>query len=155
MKRIAVFPGSFDPVTNGHTSIIQQISPLFDEIIVALGYNTTKQGMFTVDQRLQWLRLCFADNAQVQCLSYEGLTVDFCDKMQAQYIIRGLRNTLDFEYEKSIASMNQAIRPDIKTIFVMADASTAAIQSTIVRELLKNKGSVTQFIPEAIRKDFV
>nr|MCS5662694.1 pantetheine-phosphate adenylyltransferase [Flavobacteriales bacterium] len=118
MKRIAFFPGSFDPITKGHEDIVRRAIPMFDEIVVALGVNTSKNYMFTFEQRLKWVEKTFADYPTVKVVSYQGLTVDACKKHKANFILRGLRNSNDYEYEKSIALMNQAMAPDIETIYL-------------------------------------
>lgn len=150
MKRIAVFPGSFDPITKGHEMLVRRAAHLFDEIVVAIGHNTTKQTLFTLEQRKTWIEATFADLPQVSCEVYEGLTVDFCKKKSAGYLLRGLRNTIDFEYEKSIAQMNQSLFPSIETVLLYTDPTCASIQSTIVREIYKNKGDVSSFLPAGV-----
>lgn len=151
MKRIAVFPGSFDPITKGHEHIVHKAAALFDEIIVALGHNTTKQSMFTVEQRKAWIDATFAALPNVRCEVYEGLTVDYCKRVGAQYLLRGLRNGVDFEYEKNIALMNATLSPEVETVLLFTDPRYAAVQSTIVREILKNKGDVSAFVPAAVK----
>lgn len=150
MNRIAVFPGSFDPVTKGHEEIVRRSLPLFDIIIVAIGRNTSKSSMFTLEQRKQWLMDTFEDEPRVQVIELEGLTVDFCREHHAQFILRGVRNGGDFEYERSIAQMNKAMHPAIETVLLFSDPSMAAINSTIVREIIKNKGDVSQFLPTRV-----
>nr|MCS5551014.1 pantetheine-phosphate adenylyltransferase [Gammaproteobacteria bacterium] len=118
MKRIAFFPGSFDPITKGHEDIVRRAIPMFDKIVVALGVNTSKNYMFTFEQRLKWIENTFADHPTVKVVSYQGLTVDACKEHKANFILRGLRNSNDYEYEKSIALMNQAMAPDIETIYL-------------------------------------
>ena len=146
--KIAVFPGSFDPITKGHIDIIERSLPLFDEVIIAVGFNSTKaSGHFTIEERL--LHITFATNhlKQVKVLSYEGLTIDFCKRNNAKTIIRGLRNTVDFEFEKSIAQMNKNLAPDIETVFLFTDPKLAAINSSIVRDIIRNGGDANQFLP--------
>ena len=151
MKKIAVFPGSFDPVTRGHQNIVERAAPLFDEVIVALGVNTSKQSMFTLEQRLAWLGQTFAHSPNVRVVSFEGLTVDFCKKNEARYLLRGLRNGGDFEYERTIAHKNKALWNELETILVFTDPEYASVHSTVIRELIKNKGDVSQFVPTSIQ----
>lgn len=151
MKRIAVFPGSFDPITKGHEQVVIKAAALFDEIVVAIGHNTTKQSMFTIEQRKAWIDATFSSLPNVRCEVYEGLTVDYCKRNGAQYLLRGLRNGVDFEYEKNIALMNATLAPEVETVLLFTDPRYAAVQSTIVREILKNKGDVSAFVPEAVK----
>lgn len=150
MKRIAVFPGSFDPITRGHENVVNRAAHLFDEIIVAIGHNTTKQTMFPIEKRLQWVQQTFASNANVRVEVYEGLTVDFCKKNKATFLLRGLRNGGDFEYERTIAHMNKALWSELETILVFTDPEFASVHSTVIREIIKNNGNVSQFVPTAI-----
>lgn len=150
MKRIAVFPGSFDPVTIGHVSIVERALPLFDRIVLALGVNTTKQSMFSIEQRLKWLEASFSGHAQVDVMRYEGLTADLCKRLEARYIVRGLRNSTDHGNERSIALMNHVLT-GVETIFLPALPQHAHISSTIVRELIANKADVSAFVPSAVR----
>jgi pantetheine-phosphate adenylyltransferase len=151
MKRIAIFPGSFDPFTIGHESIVCRSMHLFDEIIIAVGANSTKSNMFSLDQRMAWIAEIFEDCPTIRVESYEGLTIDFCKKKYAQFILRGLRNSTDFEYEQSIALMNRSMNPEIETLFIVSLPEHAAISSTIIREIFRNGGDVTPFVPQAIR----
>jgi len=148
--RIAVFPGSFDPVTIGHVSIVKRALPLFDRIVVGIGENSTKRYMFTLEQRLEWLRQTFADEPKVEPISFQGLTADLCVKLGASFIVRGLRNSTDHGNERSIALMNHALR-GVETIFLPALPEHAHISSTIVRELIANKADVSAFVPAAVR----
>ena len=152
MKRIAFFPGSFDPITRGHEDIVRRALPMFDEIVVALGVNTSKNYMFTFEQRLKWIENTFADCAKIKVVSYEGLTVDACKKHQANFILRGLRNSNDYEYEKSIALMNQAMAPDIETIYLNTRPKWAAISSTIIRDIIKNQGNAAPFLASGVQQ---
>ena len=150
MKRIAVFPGSFDPITLGHTSIVNRALPLFDEIIVAIGNNSQKKYMFDLNQRERWIKECFASEPKVKVELYSGLTVEFCEKRNAKFILRGLRNQQDFEYERSIAQMNRKLNDEIETVFLFTESEYAAINSTIVRDIVRNGGDVNQFLPKEI-----
>ncbi len=149
MEKIAVFPGSFDPITKGHESIIKRALPLFDNIIVAIGVNSSKNYMFSLEQRIAFCKTTFTeDNISVE--TYQGLTVDFCNKKGARYLLRGLRTSADFEFERGIAQMNSAMHENIETIFMLTPTKYSAISSTIVRDILKNGGDVSQFIPQGI-----
>lgn len=149
-ERIAVFPGSFDPVTIGHVSIVERALPLFDRIVMALGTNTTKKYMFSHEQRLAWLQAAFVGHKQVEVMAYEGLTADLCRKLRARYIVRGLRNSTDHGNERSIALMNRALS-GVETVFLPSLPEHAHISSTIVRELIANKADVSAFVPAAVR----
>lgn len=150
MSRIAVFPGSFDPLTKGHESIVQRALPLFDSIIVAIGSNSTKSSMFPIEKRKNWLEQTFASHSNIKIIDYASLTVELCRKHGATYILRGLRSVTDYEYESSIAKMNRLMEPGIETIFMLALPEFSAIHSTIIREIMKHGGDVSQFIPSGI-----
>ena len=150
MKKIAVFPGSFDPITRGHESIIRRALPVFDEIIVALGENAEKKSYFPLDSRLKWLKLVFGDEPKVRIVKYSGLTVDLCTRMNAVYILRGLRTSADFEFERTIGLMNKAISPVIETVFFLSAPEYAALSSSVVRDILRNGGDVSKFVPDKI-----
>ena len=150
-KKIAVFPGSFDPVTKGHTDIINRGLKLFDEIIIAIGINSEKKYMFDLKKREQWLEEIYKNNSNVSVRSYTGLTVDFCKNSGADFILRGVRSVSDMEFERSIATMNKALVPGIETVFLFSDPSVSAISSTIVRDIIRNGGDASQFIPEGIK----
>ena len=150
-KRIAVFPGSFDPITKGHEDIITRGARLFDELIVAVGENDNKNYLFDKQQRLAWIRETFRNEARVRVESYTGLTVDFCIEAGAGYMIRGLRNPADLEFEKAVAQANQKMRRDIETVFLLTQPELSCISSSIVRDVLKNGGDHRLFVPEAVR----
>jgi pantetheine-phosphate adenylyltransferase len=150
MKRVAVFPGSFDPITKGHEEIVRRASSMFDEIIVAIGNNTSKAAMFSAEQRAKWVESAFVDLANVRIESYEGLTVDFCKNHQATFILRGVRSVVDFEYERAIAVMNKSLLNEIETVVLFSDPQWSSISSTIIREIIKNKGDVSQFLPAGV-----
>ena len=146
--KTAVFAGSFDPITRGHEDIVLQALPLFDEIIIAIGVNIDKKYAFPLEQRIKWIENTFAEYPKVKVVSYQGLTVDFCKKMNAQFIIRGLRNTTDFEYESIIAEANKKLNPEVETVFFLANPTLRCVSSTVVRDLIKNDADLTGFIPE-------
>ena len=147
--KIAVFPGSFDPIHNGHLEIVQRMLPLFDKIIVAIGINPDKKYLFSLEQRLNWLEQVFKGEQKVSIKSYHGLTAEFCKQQQAEYMIRGLRNSNDFEFEKAIAQMNQKLG-GIETVFVIASQENAPLSSTILRDIIINGGSVADLVPVKI-----
>ena len=149
-KRIAIFPGSFDPITTGHEDILKRSLPLFDEIIVAIGQNAHKQNYFSLEKRENWIKKVFADEPKVTVETYSGLTIDFCKKMKANFIIRGLRTSADFEFEKSIAQNNHAMAPEIETVFILPIPALSAVNSTIVRDIVRNGGDASQFVPKQI-----
>ncbi|MBL4668058.1 MAG: pantetheine-phosphate adenylyltransferase [Flavobacteriales bacterium] len=148
--KIAVFPGSFDPITLGHQNIIERALPLFDKIVVAIGQNSAKKYLFTLEQRTEFIELSF-NSPKIEVISYNGLTIDFCKTVNANYILRGIRNSADYLYENSIAQMNKAMESDIETIFIPTIPELSAINSTIVRDILINGGNVEQFVPSAIK----
>jgi pantetheine-phosphate adenylyltransferase len=150
MPGIAVFPGSFDPITRGHESIVQRSLPLFDTVIIGIGTNSTKSSMFPLEKRKQLLEQTFAGNPKIKIVDYATLTVDFCRQHGAHYIIRGLRSVTDFEYESNIARMNRMMAPEVETVFMISLPEFSAIHSTIVREIIKHGGDVSQFIPQGI-----
>ena len=150
MKKTAVFPGSFDPITKGHASVVKRASELFDEIVIAIGENSTKKSYFPIEKRLEWIKTAFANYPNVKAITYTGLTVDLCKKLNAGYILRGLRTSIDFEYERCIGQMNKDIYPGIETVFFLTDPEYAHLNSSIVREIHKNGGDVKQFIPDGI-----
>jgi len=151
MSKIAVFPGSFDPITIGHESIIKRACKVFDQIIVAIGENAEKKSYFNIDQRLEWINKVFADEPKVSVARYSGLTVDFCKEMHARFILRGLRTSADFEFERSIGQMNKKLYPDIETVFLLTAPEHTSINSSIVRDILRNGGDARQFVPDAVK----
>ena len=151
MKKIAVFPGSFDPITTGHVDLIKRALPLFDEIVVAVGVNSQKKCLFSLEQRLSWLEDVFKDEANVKVGHFEKLTVDYCHRINAKYLIRGLRNASDFDYEKTISQLNNILGKGIETLFLISKPEFSHISSTIVREIIKGGGDATPFLPGEIR----
>ncbi|OBQ55790.1 pantetheine-phosphate adenylyltransferase [Tamlana sp. s12] len=149
MKK-ALFPGSFDPLTLGHVDIITRASTLFDEIIVAIGVNADKKYMFSLEQRKTFIEETFAHNPKIKVATYKGLTVDFCKEIGVDFILRGLRNPADFEFEKAIAHTNRDLAP-IETIFLLTSAQTSYIASNIVRDVIRNHGDYTKLVPDSVR----
>lgn len=150
-ERIAVFPGSFDPITLGHEDVVRRAAPLFDRFIVAVGDNMSKKYMFNRDQRVEWIAETFKNIPRVEAVGYTGLTVDFCRSQNASYLIRGLRNPADFEFEKAVAQANRQLHPGIETVFFLTRATLSYISSSIVRDVINNQGDYTHFVPTAVR----
>lgn len=148
--RKAIFPGSFDPITNGHADIIQRALPLFDQIIVAIGVNADKKYMFSLEERKRFIEETFKDHPSVTVLTYEGLTTDLCKREKAGFILRGLRNPADFEFEKAIAHTNRLLSK-IETVFLLTSANTSYISSSIVRDVIRNGGQYEKLVPEPVR----
>lgn len=151
MNRIAVFVGSFDPITRGHEEIVMRALPLFDQIIVAIGINTGKQCLFPIDKRLEFVKTTFANSSKIIVKTYDGLTIDFCKENNAKFILRGLRNAIDFEYEKNIAITNNDLSPDIETIFMISAPEYSHINASIIRELIKMETDVSKYLPQNIK----
>jgi pantetheine-phosphate adenylyltransferase len=148
MKR-AVFPGSFDPITLGHVDIINRALPLFDEIIIAIGINSDKKYMFTLKERLKFIKEIYANEPKIKVETYSGLTIDFCKKKKIDFILRGLRNPADFEFEKAIAQTNRKLA-SVETVFLLTSAETSFISSSIVRDVLRNGGDITGLVPKSV-----
>jgi pantetheine-phosphate adenylyltransferase len=153
-QRICLFPGTFDPITKGHTDIIDRALGLFDALIIGIGINSSKQPMFSLEQRIAWIESIYKNEPKIKVISYEGLTIDCCKKHNAQFILRGIRYINDFEYEKAIADMNRMLAPEMETVFLTCTPLYSTISSTLVRDVIRNHGNVHQFIPDAIVKDF-
>ena len=151
MKSIAIFPGSFDPITLGHVSVVNRSLGLFDELIIAIGINADKKQMFTVEQRKAWIELVFKNEKKIKVVTYEGLTVDFCRKKNAQFILRGLRTAADFEFERGIGQINRKLDPNIETVFLLTEAQYTPITSSIVRDVLRNGGDVSTMVPDVLQ----
>ena len=154
MPRICLFPGTFDPVTLGHVDIINRALPLFDKIVVGIGLNTSKSPMFSPEQRLQWIKEIYIDEDRVEGAAYEGLTIDYCRKIGAHFILRGIRYVSDFEYEKTIADANRTLDKTIETIFLTGEPKYTSVASTIVRDIIRNGGNADPFLPEVVSKSF-
>ncbi len=148
--RSAIFPGSFDPITKGHEDLVLRALSLFDKIYVALGTNPDKQTFFPVEKRVQWLREVFKEQPNIEVVLYEGLTVDLCKKLNSNYILRGLRTSADFEFERSIGLMNKKMHPEIESLFLLTSPEYTALSSSIVREIYRNGGDPRQFLPAAV-----
>lgn len=151
MQRICLFPGTFDPITLGHVDVIERAVSLFDKLVIGVGINSSKQPMFTVEQRTTWIREIFKDDPRIEVQGYEGLTVNFCKEIGAKYILRGIRYVSDFEYEKAIADMNRMLTHDVETIFLTCAPQYSTISSTIVRDVIRNGGDVKLFVPEEVK----
>jgi pantetheine-phosphate adenylyltransferase len=149
--KIAVFPGSFDPITVGHVDLVRRATPLFDKIIVAVGVNSTKKYLFPLEQRMEWLRLVFAGDEKIGVDSFENLTAHYCQRIGARYLLRGLRNASDFDYEKTISQLNHIVGEGIETIFLIAQPEFTHISSTIVREIIVGGADPTPFIPPQVK----
>ena len=152
MQRICLFPGTFDPVTLGHIDIINRSLPLFDKVVVGIGINASKNPMFTADQRRLWFDEIYKDQPKVEVATYDGLTVKFCQSIGAHFILRGIRYVSDFEYEKTIADANRTMDHTIETIFLTGEPKYTSVASTIVRDIIRNGGDASAFLPEAVIK---
>ena len=150
MQKIAVFPGSFDPITLGHKDIILRAAPLFDKLYIALGKNTSKQYLIPQENRLASIRAAFGTYPNIEVIEYNELTVNLCKRLNAKYIVRGLRSTADFEYERNIAFMNGELNKEVETVFLVTNPVYAGITSTIVREIFKMGGDISAFVPEEV-----
>lgn len=151
MEKIAVFPGSFDPITKGHENILLRALPLFDRIIIAIGVNSSKQSFYPLDLRKQWIQEVFSGHTKVSVETYTGLTIDFCKKVKASYILRSLRTSSDFEFENLISQNNKVLNPDIETVFIFPETAYSAISSTVVRDIVRHGGDASVFVPAAVK----
>lgn len=152
MQRICLFPGTFDPVTLGHVDIINRAIPLFDKIYIGIGINSSKSPMFSAAQRMEWFREIYINEPKVESVVYDGLTVDYCKLIHASFILRGIRYVSDFEYEKTIADANRTLDKNIETIFLTGEPKYTSVASTIVRDIIRNGGNASPFLPEAVNK---
>ncbi len=151
MERICLFPGTFDPITRGHVDVIHRAATLFDKLYIGIGSNASKAPMFSVEQRIVWIKEIFRHDDHIDVISYQGLTVDCCKTINAKFILRGIRYVSDFEYEKAIADMNRMLVPDIETIFLTCSPIYSTISSTLVRDVVRNGGNVTMFVPDEVK----
>jgi pantetheine-phosphate adenylyltransferase len=155
MQKICLFPGTFDPITLGHVDVIKRAMPLFDKIVVAVGINAGKAPMYSAEQRQAWIEEIFEGEGKISAAVYEGLTVDYCKQIGANYILRGIRYVSDFEYEKTIADANRTLDPTIETFFLTCEPKYTSIASTIVRDIIRNNGNASLFLPEVVAKSIV
>lgn len=151
MNSIGIFPGSFDPITKGHEHIILKAAKMVDHLVVAIGTNSTKNYLFSLEKRVEWIESTFKNHNNITVKTYKGLTVEFANNVNAKYIFRGLRSSIDFEYEKQIAETNKILSPNIESVFLLPDSSISMISSSIIREIIKNNGIVDQFLPEQVK----
>lgn len=150
MERVAIFPGSFDPFTVGHESIVKRAIPLFDKIVIMIGFNSNKRSFFPVEKREKWINEVFKSEPKVTVECHEGLTVDFCKKVNARYILRGLRTSADFEYERAIAQVNKKMYPQIESVFLLTMPEHTPINSSIVRDIIFHGGDASMFLPACL-----
>ena len=153
MKNIAIFPGSFDPITLGHVSIVKRALPLFDRVILAIGLNAEKKSMFSVEQRITWIEQVFKDEPKLSVETYTGLTVDFCKQKGAGFILRGLRTAADFEFERGIGQINRRLATGIETLFLLTEAIHTPISSSIVRDVIRHGGNVSSMVPDVVEDE--
>jgi pantetheine-phosphate adenylyltransferase len=150
MQKIAIFPGSFDPFTVGHESVVNRAVSMFDKIIVMIGYNANKKSFFPIEKRIKWINQVFKDVDKVEVRLHEGLTVDFCKEVGAKYILRGLRTSADFEYERAIAQINKKMHPEIETVFLLTLPEHTPVNATIIRDIVFHGGDASQFLPKGL-----
>lgn len=150
MEKIAIFPGSFDPFTIGHESIVRRATQIFDQIIIMVGHNTNKKSFFPLEKRIRWIREVFEFDNNISVEVHDGLTVDFCKKVGAQYILRGLRTSADFEFERAIAQVNKQMYPEIETVFLLTIPEHTPVNSTIVRDIIMHGGDASRFLPRTL-----
>ncbi|MDG1709634.1 MAG: pantetheine-phosphate adenylyltransferase [Schleiferiaceae bacterium] len=151
MVKTAIFPGSFDPITLGHVNIVERALPLFDKIILAVGSNADKKYLFPLSKRVQWLENTFEKYPKIEVLKYDGLTIEFAKECNANFLLRGLRNPADFEFEKAIAQANRELEPQLDTVFFLTSAKLSFISSSLVRDVIINNGEYSKFVPEEVR----
>jgi pantetheine-phosphate adenylyltransferase len=150
MQKIAIFPGSFDPFTIGHESIVNRAVPMFDKIIVMIGFNANKKSFFPIEKRIKWINQVFKNVEKVEVRLHDGLTVDFCKEVGAKYILRGLRTSADFEYERAIAQINKKMHPEIETVFLLTLPEHTPVNATIIRDIVFHGGDASQFLPKGL-----
>ena len=150
MEKVAVFPGSFDPFTVGHESIALRALTIFDKIIIAVGYNASKKSFFTLEQRLAIIRKVFENEPRIEVISYEGLTVDLCKRIKVNNILRGLRTSADFEFERAVGQVNKAMHSELETVFLLTAPEHTSVNSTVIRDILLHHGDPSQFLPKSI-----
>ena len=150
MEKIAVFPGSFDPFTIGHESIVKRANSMFDKIIIMIGYNANKKSFFSIEKRVKWINQVFKNDPNIEVKVHEGLTVDFCKEVRARYILRGLRTASDFEYERAIAQVNKKMHPEIETVFLLTLPEHTPINATIIRDIVFHGGDASMFLPQGL-----
>jgi len=156
MEKVAVFPGSFDPFTVGHESVVTRALSLFDKIIIAVGYNANKKSLFSIDQRLAIIRKVFENEPRIEVLSFEGLTVDLCKRINVLYILRGLRTSDDFEFERAVGQVNKAMNPEVESVYLLTAPEHSFVNSSVVREIIMHNGDPSQFLPKSINiKDYL
>lgn len=148
--KVCVFPGSFDPITSGHVDLVRRALPLFDRIIIAIGVNSEKKYLFSLEQRKEWIRKVFENDRRVYVDSFEKLTAEYCKRVSAQWILRGLRNASDFDYEKTISQLNFIVGDGVETVFLISQPQYSHISSTIVREIIRGGGDVSPFVPDIL-----
>jgi len=152
MERIAIFPGSFDPFTIGHESIVRRALSMFDKLYIMIGYNANKKSFFSVEKRMKWINQVFVNEPKVEVRLHEGLTVDFCKEVGAKYILRGIRTSSDFEYERAIAQMNKKMHPEIESVFLLTLPEHTPVNATIIRDIISHGGDASMFLPEGLDK---
>lgn len=155
MDRIAIFPGSFDPFTRGHESVVVRSLPLFTKVIIAIGNNSSKSGFLSVDERIELINMVFNNEPRVEVQSYNGLTVDFCKKVNARFMLRGIRTAADFEYERAVAQMNKSMLPEVESVILLTTPELTPVNSTIVRDIIRHGGDVSQFLPEKMNINYI
>jgi pantetheine-phosphate adenylyltransferase len=148
--RIALFPGTFDPLTLGHTDIIDRALPLFDKLYIGIGINSNKQPMYDLEKRIQWIKEVYKNEPKIEAITYSGLTAEFCKTINAQFILRGIRYVSDFEYEKSIADVNRMLDEKLETVFLTCSPEYSSFSSTLVRDIIRNGGDVSKFLPAVV-----
>ncbi len=151
MQRICLFPGTFDPITLGHVDVVERAVGMFDKLVIGIGSNASKQPMFSIEQRIGWMKEIFRNEPRIEVAGYEGLTVDYCKTIGAHFILRGIRYISDFEYEKAIADMNRMLAPDIETVFLTCSPAYSTISSTLVRDVIRNGGNAAMFMPKEVK----